>query len=85
MALVQPNSSKVFSNQSIIKWLPSSDECKPSWLEPQLKLKVFQLGSSWLVTFSFQLDLSFIHFHCIFKRLGTLVILCLVVNTSQNN
>ena len=30
----------------------SSDESEPSWLEPKLKLKDFQLGSAQLVTFS---------------------------------
>jgi hypothetical protein len=28
-----------------------SDESKPSWLEPELELKDFQLSSAWLVTF----------------------------------
>ena len=31
--------------------LNSSDESEPSWLEPELELKVFQLGSARLVTF----------------------------------
>ena len=29
----------------------SSDESEPSWLEPELELKDFQLGSARLVTF----------------------------------
>ena len=33
------------------KWVVGSDESEPSWLEPQLELKDFQLGSAQLVTF----------------------------------
>ena len=29
-----------------------SDGSEPSWLEPELELKDFQLGSAWLVAFS---------------------------------
>ena len=29
----------------------TSDESKPSWHEPELELKDFQLGSAWLLTF----------------------------------
>ena len=30
---------------------PTSDESEPSWLEPELELKDFQLGSARLVAF----------------------------------
>ena len=33
----------------------SSDESEPNWLEPQLELKDFQLGSAQLVIYSCQL------------------------------
>ena len=32
-------------------YLSTSDESEPSWLEPELELKDFQLGSARLVTF----------------------------------
>ena len=34
-----------------------SDESELSWLEPELKLKDFQLGLAWLVTFSSKLKI----------------------------
>jgi hypothetical protein len=37
----------------------TSDEPEPSWLEPQLELKYFQLGSARLVTILLQLGLFF--------------------------
>ena len=36
----------------------TSDEFEPSWLEPQLELKDFQLGSARLVTFFSQLEIE---------------------------
>ena len=35
----------------ILPDVPISDESEPSWLEPELKRKNFQLDSAWLVTF----------------------------------
>jgi hypothetical protein len=32
-------------------YIVTSDESEPSWLEPELELKDFQLGSARLVTF----------------------------------
>ena len=37
--------------QEFFKYLITSDESEPSWLEPELELKDFQLGSARLVTF----------------------------------
>ena len=39
--------------------ISGSDEPEPSWLEPQLELKYFQLGSARLVTILLQLGLIF--------------------------
>ena len=41
------------------KQIYCSDEPEPSWLEPQLELKFFQLGSARLVSFLLQLGLIF--------------------------
>ena len=35
----------------LLTYLLTSDESEPSWLEPELELKDFQLGSARLVTF----------------------------------
>ena len=40
---------KICINKKILK---TSDESEPSWLEPELELKDFQLGTARLVTFS---------------------------------
>jgi hypothetical protein len=34
-----------------LQYVVSSDESEQSWLEPELELKDFKLGSAWLVTF----------------------------------
>ena len=34
-----------------MRWVRDSDESEPSWLEPELELKDFQLGLARLVTF----------------------------------
>ena len=39
-------------------YICTSDESEPSWLEPGLELNNFQLGSAWLVTFTFSWEVS---------------------------
>ena len=34
------------TSNSFVLYKPNSDESKPSWLKPELKLKDFQLGSA---------------------------------------
>ena len=34
-----------------MRWVRDSDESEPSWLEPELELKDFQLGLARLMTF----------------------------------
>ena len=46
-----PSNNYVDMILSIFDHLPNSDESEPSWLEPELELKDFQLGSARLVTF----------------------------------
>ena len=40
----------------ILKYPTISDESEPSWLKPELELKIFQLGSAQLVAFLHQLE-----------------------------
>ena len=41
-----PSNNYVDMILSIFDHLPNSDESEPSWLEPELELKDFQLGSA---------------------------------------
>ena len=51
----QPFWINVFHLVPNVHTLDGSDESEPSWLEPELELNNFQLGSARLVTFSIQL------------------------------
>ena len=44
--------------QYVIGWANNSDESEPSWLEPELELKDFQLGSARLGSWPFSLQLE---------------------------
>ena len=46
-----PWQSFVITTIPLLPCLVTSDESEPSWLEPELELKDFQLGSAWLATF----------------------------------
>ena len=52
-----PSNNYVDMILSIYDHLPNSDESEPSWLEPELELKDFQLGLA-CDLFSFQLDIK---------------------------
>ena len=50
--LFQIKKPSIYTKESTNKFaLICSDESEPSWLEPELELKDFQLGSARLVTF----------------------------------
>ena len=53
-----PSNNYVDMILSIFDHLPNSDESEPSWLEPELELKDFQLGLAQLVPFSAQLEIK---------------------------